>query len=83
MATILRVDGFRIVIYSNDHRPAHVHVIGGGKEALFNLHCPKGPPEIRENYGLSRSEMYWLIAVLSENLVQLCRSWEAIHGKTR
>ena len=51
MVTVLRSDGFRVVIYPNDHRPAHVHVIGAGKEAVFNLHCPKGPPELRENYG--------------------------------
>ncbi len=45
----------RVVIYPNDHRPVHVHVIGGGREAVFDLHCPEGPPEIRENYGFSRA----------------------------
>ena len=49
MPTILRVDGLRVVIYPNDHMPEHVHVIGGGGEALFNLHCPDGPPVLREN----------------------------------
>jgi hypothetical protein len=29
--TVLRFDGFRVVIYPNDHRPAHVHVIGTAK----------------------------------------------------
>ncbi|WP_199271807.1 DUF4160 domain-containing protein [Pseudoduganella flava] len=38
----------RVVIYPNDHRPAHVHVIGPGCEAVFDLHCPEGPPELRE-----------------------------------
>jgi hypothetical protein len=33
MPTILRVDGLRIVVYPNDHRPAHVQVIGGHGEA--------------------------------------------------
>lgn len=28
MATIDRLAGLRIVVYSNDHRPAHVHVMG-------------------------------------------------------
>ncbi|WHZ20694.1 MAG: hypothetical protein OJF55_002843 [Rhodanobacteraceae bacterium] len=28
MPTILRLGGLRVVIYPNDHRPAHVHVIG-------------------------------------------------------
>lgn len=43
MVTVLRGDGFRVVIYPNDHRPAHVHVIGAEHEAVFNLNCPAGP----------------------------------------
>jgi len=44
------LDGLRVVVYPNDHRPAHVHVIGRGCEAVFNLNCPAGPVELRENY---------------------------------
>jgi hypothetical protein len=40
MPTVLRFAGLRVAIYPNDHRPAHVHVIGKGCEAVFNLHCP-------------------------------------------
>lgn len=47
MPTVLRIHGFRVVIYPNDHRPAHVHLVGAGKEAVFHLHCPDGPPELR------------------------------------
>jgi Domain of unknown function (DUF4160) len=42
MATVLRLEGLRVTIYPNDHRPAHVHVIGAGREAVFDLHCPDG-----------------------------------------
>ncbi|TBW13276.1 DUF4160 domain-containing protein [Azotobacter chroococcum subsp. isscasi] len=44
MPTALRFNGLRAVIYPNDHRPAHVHVMGHGCEAVFNLHCPAGLP---------------------------------------
>ncbi|WP_090731378.1 DUF4160 domain-containing protein [Azotobacter beijerinckii] len=37
MPTALRFNGLRAVIYPNDHRPAHVHVMGHGCEAVFNL----------------------------------------------
>jgi hypothetical protein len=57
MPTVLRFPGPRVVIYPNDHRTAHVHVIGGGCEAAFDLHCPDGPPELRENYGYSRQDL--------------------------
>jgi len=36
------IDGLRVVVYPNDHRPAHVHVIGNGCEAVFKLNCPMG-----------------------------------------
>jgi hypothetical protein len=48
MPTILRFNGLRVVVYPNDHRPAHVHVIGAGCEAVFNLNCPDGRLELRE-----------------------------------
>jgi hypothetical protein len=66
-----------MVIYPNDHRPAHVHVIGRGCEAVFNLNCPAGPSELRENYGFSRREIPQIQNVLSE---ELCAAWESIHG---
>jgi hypothetical protein len=46
MPTVDDIDGLRVVIYPNDHRPAHVHVIGNGCEAVFKLNCPEGPPEL-------------------------------------
>ncbi|MBA4152583.1 MAG: hypothetical protein C0509_08480, partial [Acinetobacter sp.] len=39
MPTVLRWGGLRVAIYPNDHRPAHVHVIGAGREAVFRLCC--------------------------------------------
>jgi hypothetical protein len=57
MPTVLRFTGLRAVIYPNDHRPAHVHVIGKGSEAVFNLHCPGGPVELRENYGFNLKDL--------------------------
>lgn len=78
--TVLSLLGNRVVIYPNDHRPAHVHVIGGGNEAVFNLHCPSGPPELRENYGFSRSALRELKAELTDEIALLCGEWSKIHG---
>ncbi len=33
MPSVSRINGLRVVIYPNDHKPAHVHVIGSGREA--------------------------------------------------
>jgi len=82
VVTVLRSDGFGVVVYPNDHRPAHVHVIQAGKEAVFNLHCPDGPPELRENYGFSRQELRRIKAVLAAEGQNLREKWRAIHGAT-
>ena len=70
------------MIYPNDHRPAHVHVIGGGCEAVFNLHCPDGPPELRENYGFPKQELRRIAAALAAELVATCNQWSKIHDQS-
>lgn len=77
--TVLRFDGLRVVVYPNDHRPAHVHIIGRGDEAVFNLNCPAGPVELRENYGFPQREITKIETVLGKHVEQLCRAWEEIH----
>ena len=44
MVTIYRAHGLRIVIFTDDHEPAHVHVFGDG-EAKINLIGAGGDPE--------------------------------------
>ena len=80
MPTALTIFGLRVAIYPNDHHPAHVHIIGNGCEAVFNLRCPIGPPELRENYGFSRKELIKIAGELAANLATLCRQWRQIHG---
>ena len=79
MPTVLRLGGLRVVIYTNDHRPAHVHVIGSRREAVFHLKCFAGLVELRENYGFKRQEITRIKDGLEDNLTELCRSWESIH----
>jgi len=55
-------------------------LIGRGGEAVFDLNCPVGPEDLRENYGFSRREMKQVRRVVKDNLDELCRAWEQIHG---
>ena len=80
MPTVLTIFGLRVVIYPNDHRPAHVHVQGNGCEAVFNLRCPDGPPELRENYGFSQKDVGKIGGALVANMATLCTAWRQIHG---
>ena len=82
MPTVLRSSGgLRVVVYPNDHRPAHVHVMGGGREAVFNLCCPDGPPELRESYGFLAHELAVIGRMVADASTSLCESWRMIHGE--
>ena len=80
MPSVLRFGGLRVVVYPNDHRPAHVHVMGRGLEAIFNLNCASGPVELRVNFGFSRRELGHIQQELNSNVGDLCEAWERIHG---
>ena len=76
----MRFDWLRVVVFPNDHRPAHVHVIGRGGEAVFDLNCPAGPVGLRENYGFPSRKLSYIQGALTANLKHLCQAWEHIHG---
>ena len=79
MPTVARIGALRVVVYPNDHRPAHVHVMGGGCEAVFNLNCPSGPPELREHFGFSIAQVNRIKTALAGDLRHLCAEWSRIH----
>jgi hypothetical protein len=76
----MRIGALRVVVYPNDHRPAHVHVIGQGHEAVFELNVPAGTAPLRENYGFTRRDLAAIERVLIQNLAALLSAWERIHG---
>ena len=80
MPTVLSLDGMRVAIYPNDHRPAHVHVIGPGVEAVFDLRCPRGPPVLRESHGIRLAQANRVTQRLAAELDALCAHWRRIHG---
>ncbi|CQR42204.1 conserved hypothetical protein [Thiomonas sp. CB3] len=80
MPTILFLHGLCFAIYLDDHRPAHVHVKGAKKEAVFVLHCPDGPPELRETYGFGRAELKRVADLVEQHLAELCAAWSQHHG---
>ena len=80
MPTVLRIGGLRVVIWPNDHRPAHVHVKGADGEAVFNLHCPGGPPALRESYGFRLADLNRIADALAAVITALCAEWRTIHG---
>lgn len=81
MVTVLRADGLRVVIYLNDHLPAHVHVFGDG-EVKINLLGADGTPELVGADSANGSEIRRAMRLVSEHQATLLLRWENIHGRT-
>jgi uncharacterized protein DUF4160 len=82
MPIIMQSEGFAVIVYPNDHNPAHVHVFSAGHEAVFNLNCPGGPVALRENYGFSRRDVARVRKLLDATTTKLCQQWRNIHGES-
>ncbi|MFL9937490.1 DUF4160 domain-containing protein [Paraburkholderia sp. RL18-103-BIB-C] len=81
MPTIATINGYRVVIYTADHRPAHVHVIGAGFEIVFNLNCPNGPLDVRNIAGkVSDRTIYRIASLIEPEIVAFCAAWRKHHG---
>ena len=79
MVTVLRAQGLRVVIFANDHRPAHVHVFGDGHAKIDRLGAD-GAPAFVWAEGMSRSEVRRAMAVVTAEQQRLLERWRELHG---
>lgn len=79
MVTIYRAHGLRIVIFTDDHEPAHVHVFGDG-HAKINLTGPNGRPELVWAEDMKRGEVRRAMDVVIEHSEAFLVRWREIHG---
>jgi hypothetical protein len=80
MPTVLRFGNLRVMIYTNDHRPPHVHVVGPGIEAKIALGNETGAPSLITNEGLSRRNLETALEAIDRNSEALIQRWREIHG---
>ncbi len=81
MVTVWREDGFRVVIYRNDHEPAHVHVIKDG-EVIINLLGADDRPEVRQAYGATKADVRKSLQLVTAQRASLLAQWQEIHDGT-
>ncbi len=75
MPTVFRVEGFRFVIYPNDHAPAHVHVVHADGTMVVNLLDLK----LRESrMPPRRVTRGW--EIVAANRGEFLDRWSEIHG---
>ena len=81
MVVVHRAHGYRLVIYTFDHEPAHVHITGAGKGKI-QLVGFDGRPELIYATDIKRPDLKRLMRDVAENQAYLIELWERIHGKS-
>jgi hypothetical protein len=76
MPTVLRIDGLRVVIYPNDHPPAHVHILGPGWVVVIDLIELK----VRESIGCDEREARRILRLIAGHQGTLMDAWRHFHG---
>jgi len=80
MPTVHRAGRFRIMIYANDHHPAHVHVICDGREIIINI--GEAEATIREiDPGVKRSDVREALRIAVEQRETLLQAWRTIDAQ--
>lgn len=79
MVAIYRAFGLRVVIFVDDHEPAHVHVFGDG-EVKINLAGSGDEPELVWAVGAKRNEVRKAMALVKEHRRDFVARWRLIHG---
>ena len=74
MPTVHGQDGFRLMIYPNDHRPAHVHCIKAGAAVLIEIETLT----VRKNYGMPANEIHNAVRLVEANAAKLMTEWRKV-----
>lgn len=79
MVTIHRSHGLRVIIFSDDHEPAHVHVFGDG-HAKINLVGHDGLPVLVWSDGMKGNEVRRAMLLVTNMQANFLARWREIHG---
>ena len=76
MPTVLRKNGFQVVIWTNDHEPMHVHIFRAESEIPVNL----SDISIIDNFEMNNRNARTALQIVEENQEFLQTSRREIHG---
>lgn len=79
MPTIHREHGLRFAIYTDDHAPPHVHVLGDG-ELKIVIHGQDGLPLLVDAKRMKARERRQAMDVVLERQAEFLARWQEIHG---
>ena len=79
MVIIHRSHGLSIVIFTDDHEPAHVHVFGDG-HVKINLIAGNGCPELVFARDMKRTDIRQAMQIVIDNQTAFLKRRKDIHG---
>lgn len=79
MVTIYRAHGLKVIIFVDDHEPAHVHVFGDG-QVKISLCGRNGEPELIWADAMTRTDVRRAMKIVTEHKTQFLERWKEIHG---
>ena len=77
MPTIVRQNGFRVMIHTDDHAPAHVHCYRGRRLVVVNL----ADLSVRDREHATNQDVRVALRIVREHWGLLRQMWRAIHGE--
>lgn len=78
MVTVHRAHGLSVVIFVDDHEPAHVHVFGDG-QVKINLVGADSFPELIWAEGMKRGDVRRAMKLAIERQDYFLARWKEIH----
>lgn len=82
MGTVLKIGNWIVIVYTHDHPPAHVHIIGPDGRAKVMLNCPDGPLLPTDIRNIDKQTMRRLMVTMQAEIRRLCEGWESMHGQS-
>ncbi|WP_231638969.1 DUF4160 domain-containing protein [Sphingomonas profundi] len=79
MPTVLREGGLRVIIYTTDHAPPHVHVFGDG-ETKIGLGDGANASEVIRRVDATIAESRRALRIVRGSHAYLMRCWTDLHG---
>ena len=80
MPTILRIDGFLVMIMPNDHRPPHVHIFRAEGHLRIAIGDEENRPKLMEAFGMSNKDIKKALDIVITHQTKLIEAWRKIHG---
>lgn len=79
MVTVHRAHGLRVIIFTDDHEPAHVHVFGDG-QAKINLIGEGDGPVLVSAEGMKANDLRRSMQLVRDRREEFLARWREIHG---